>query len=76
MTSPVKLLSFPLIQLCNYVCQCPLDSWDNYCKEQDAIKKKTRKLLTLLGAVEFEFEWGFTPCRHLRPSLGREHTIV
>ena len=24
---------------------------------------------------EFEFEWGFTPSRHLRPSSGREHHV-
>ena len=24
----------------------------------------------------FDLSGGFTPCRHLRPSSGREHTIV
>ena len=26
--------------------------------------------------VFFGLSGGFTPCRHLRPSSGREHTIV
>ena len=31
-----------------------------------------------LGVVclSFSLSGGFTPCRHLRPSSGREHTIV
>ena len=28
------------------------------------------------GEEELSLSWGVTPCRHLRPSLGREHAIV
>ena len=39
---------------------------------------KTRALIAkaFAGEKEVESSGGFTPCRHLRPSSGREHTIV
>ena len=38
---------------------------------------KIRKKFQVNQAVlSFGLSGGFTPCRHLRPSSGREHTIV
>ena len=33
-------------------------------------------LVTLFEHLRLRLSGGFTPCRHLRPSSGREHTIV
>ena len=38
------------------------------CEDSDGPSRRKRKRSRSSG--------GFTPCRHLRPSSGREHTIV
>ena len=42
----------------------------------EAVVARSAQPYSLVLRVFFSFSGGFTPCRHLRPSSGRERTIV
>ena len=51
--------------------QCHDDENSYPVEKQSCGGKRKKKQL-----IEVGLSGGFTPCRHLRPSSGREHTIV
>ena len=44
--------------------------------QEDSLDRQTDMMLSERNWLVGWLSGGFTPCRHLRPSSGREHTIV
>ena len=54
----------------------PIES--DWTRSAGQVTRRVGLIYPAAGQIDFFFSLsrGFTPCRHLRPSSGREHTIV
>ena len=85
-TGRLRLVTPVLTSWSGNTCTAPVSSYSLSLSGGFTFKLEFSPVtsLSLSGGFKFEFSpvislsftGGFTPCRHLRPSSGREHTVI